>query len=112
MNAETDRDAFRAHVLESDRRAAADDVDGANTEASALDGLTGPWETAGRLGELLNPLLNTTEPRSVRFNAAAYLLESTGSDAAVATLEEVQAGDGMESISARVLLDRWRNRHT
>lgn len=108
MTAEDDRNAFRRNVLESERLAAANDVKGANARTDALVTVAAPWERDGRLVEFLEPLLADTEDRAVRFAAASFLFHHGHQDEAVPTLEAIRDGGGMESVTARVILDRRR----
>lgn len=110
QSAGVDRQSFRQHVVESERLAAADDIDAANAETDALSTVAAPWEESGRLVEFLTPLLNETEDRAVRFAAASYLFHHGYQDEAVPALEAIRNGRGLESITARVILDKWRGR--
>ncbi|MGH3383627.1 MAG: hypothetical protein ACRDO1_03530 [Nocardioidaceae bacterium] len=108
MDAERDREAFRQHVRESDRYVAEHDVKRANAETDALTRVGTPWQAAGRLLELLSPLMDGSEPRNVRFAAASYLFHAGHESDAAPTLDEIRNEPGLEAVTARVLLDKWR----
>jgi hypothetical protein len=104
MDADQDREKFREHLRESDRYFDADDVDRANAESEAAEGVLAPWEAEGREVEFLTPLLEASETRGVRLAAAAGLYYTGHQDAAVPVLEEISNGPGREAVTAFVVL--------
>lgn len=108
MNPDIDRATFRAHVSLS--RQLLEDGDPAASEAEAARGerVAARWDELGRILELLHPLLDDTEPESMRFAAATYLLEHGLADEAVPVLESVRDQDGNLAAEAGALVDRWR----
>lgn len=94
MNPDVDRERLRAEIENAEQQAASHDVDAANTTIEATRKITTPWESEGRLTELLRPLIDAREPQPVRYYAASELLQHGDSDHAVPVLEELRDGDG------------------
>jgi hypothetical protein len=66
------------------------------------------WDELGRILELLHPLLDDTEPESMRFAASSYLFQHGLAEEAVPVLESIRDRDGSLAAEAGAMVDRWR----
>ena len=82
----------------------------ANKKSVAGDSLADDWAKAGRIEDLLGPLLDD-EAEGVRFAAASHLLTSGLSGRAIEVLLELQSNPrGPVAPVARLRLMLWRKR--
>ena len=87
----------------------AGDADAANLQTAAGDVIVATWRGAGRLGELLGPLLQDPSPE-VRYAAASHLLGTELSVRATSVLEALQSDpEGLVAPTARLRLMTWRS---
>lgn len=112
MNPDIDRATFRAHVSLS--RQLFEDGDPAAAEAEAARGerVAERWEDLGQIFDLLRPLLDNTEPESMRFAAATYLFEHGYDEEAVPILESIRDHDGPLAVEARAMVAESRSDRT
>ncbi|WP_152362730.1 hypothetical protein [Microlunatus speluncae] len=108
MNPDIDRATFRAHVSLSRQLLEDGDPAAADAEAERGERVAERWDESGRIIDLLKPLLDDTEPESMRFAAASYLFEHGYDQDAVPVLESVRDHGGPTAAEARALVDRWR----
>lgn len=104
MNPDIDRATFRAHVSLSRQLLEDGNLTASDEEATRGARVAEIWEEQGRIFDLLDPLLDDREPESMRFAAAAYLLEHGYEDEAVPVLERIRDEDGPAAAAARALL--------
>ncbi len=108
MNPDIDRATFRAHLSLSRQLLEDGDPAAADAEAARGERVAERWADLGRIIDLLKPLLDDTEPESMRFAAASYLFQHGYGEDAVPILESIRDDDGLNAAAARAMVDEWR----
>ena len=108
LNLSEARQAYAEHATGYWSEIRNSDSEAANRHTEAGDVIVSAWTGAGRLTELLEPLLQDSSAQ-VRYASASDLLGTELSDRAIAVLEELQADPkGLVAPTARLRLMTWR----